>query len=50
MYVQENVLVNERGQLKLADFGLSAHIGGAHRKRGVSIYRGTCGNQILSRV
>ncbi|CDJ42136.1 PEK kinase, putative [Eimeria tenella] len=38
----ENVLVNERGQLKLADFGLSAHIGGAHRKRGVSINRGTC--------
>ncbi|XP_026193288.1 aurora kinase A [Cyclospora cayetanensis] len=38
----ENVLVNERGYLKLADFGLSAHIGGAHRKRGVSINRGTC--------
>ncbi|CDJ46346.1 PEK kinase, putative [Eimeria brunetti] len=38
----ENVLVNERGQLKLADFGLSAHIGGAHRKKGISIHRGTC--------
>ncbi|KAL8424719.1 hypothetical protein Efla_007406 [Eimeria flavescens] len=38
----ENVLVTEKFDLKLADFGLSAHIGGAHRKRGVSINRGTC--------
>ncbi|PFH31563.1 PEK kinase [Besnoitia besnoiti] len=38
----ENVLVDHKDQLKLADFGLSAHIGGEHRKRGVSINRGTC--------
>ncbi|KFG28039.1 PEK kinase [Toxoplasma gondii p89] len=38
----ENVLVDHMDKLKLADFGLSAHIGGEHRKRGVSINRGTC--------
>nr|CEL68604.1 TPA: PEK kinase, putative [Neospora caninum Liverpool] len=44
----ENVLVDHTDKLKLADFGLSAHIGGEHRKRGVSINRGTCGDNVCS--
>lgn len=37
----ENVLVNHEEKCKLADFGLSAHIGSKHKKKGISHYRGT---------